>query len=86
MSRLIDADLLKKNCKCTTCEWEWKIRANHIMEGQRCPKCVEKENRKTTENFHKEYYDKYPESNIILGEYYSATDPVECKCKKCGFE
>ena len=56
------------------------------MEGQRCPKCVEKENRKTTENFHKEYYDKYPESNIILGEYYSATDPVECKCKKCGFE
>lgn len=41
--------------------------------------------RKTDEEFKKEYYNKFPDTNVkILGKYVNAKTKIECTCKKCG--
>ena len=41
--------------------------------------------RKTDEEFKKEYYEKYPDSNVdITGKYVNTKTKIDCICKKCG--
>lgn len=43
--------------------------------------------RKTDEEFKKEYYNKFPDTNVkILGKYEAMKKPIECICKKCNYE
>lgn len=64
--------------KCKTCEYEWKVRPNHILLGTGCPKCANNI-RKTHNEYVKEIILLYPNIKVI-GTYISANTPILHKC------
>lgn len=73
-------------CKCKICDYEWSTAPSTLLKGCGCPKCL-KHIKKDTTLFCKEYYEKFPDSNVnIIGEYVTAKKPIKCVCKVCGLE
>ena len=79
-------------CKCKIDGYEWSPTPDSLLRGCGCPKCYDnrrsKNQRKTHEQFMKDFYEKNPNSqNIeILGEYINSNTPILCRCKIDGHE
>lgn len=76
----------KIQCKCKLHNYVWETTPDSLLQGHGCLKCGGSIP-KTTNEFKKEFYGKFPNSNIeIIGEYKKESFPILCKCKACGNE
>ena len=77
----------KIKCKCKKCSYEWETNPDTLLRGSGgCYKCTG-HIAKTTQDFIKEYQEKFPNSNIsIIGEYIKENIPIKCKCNICNNE
>lgn len=73
-------------CQCKNCNHIWKTTPSSLLRGSGCHKCTG-HIAKTTEEFKKDYYDKFPNSTIsIIGSYKKECEPIKCRCKVCNNE
>ena len=74
----------KIKCRCKQCGFEWKALPADLRHGSGCPKCGG-----TMKKTHKEFLREISILNSdieIIGTYSSNNIPIECKCKKCGYQ
>lgn len=75
-------------CKCKKCGYEWLTNYSRIvLENKGCPNCkryvLSLKNTLPLETVTK----RLEATGIILkSPYISATTPIKCECKKCGYE
>ncbi len=73
-------------CICKKCNYEWSPLPNGIFNGSGCPKCSGTL-KYTNESFKESYYNKFPDSNIIItGEYVNSRTNINCLCKVCDYK
>ena len=73
-------------CKCMICGNKWEVVANHLQQGQGCPKCATIKNAKAQTMSHEEFVERMfaiNENIEIIGEYKTSHKRVRVKCKKC---
>lgn len=70
--------------RCTMCGRVWYPRAGNLMRGHQCRKC-EKPKRRTHEEYVKEVAKNSPNVEV-LGTFQRVTNPMDFKCKVCGYE
>lgn len=76
----------KIRCLCKVCDWEWHTKPSLLMSNHGCPKCVGNI-KYNTASFKGAYYEKYPDSNVIIaGEYVNTKTKIRCLCKACDWE
>lgn len=77
----------KIRAKCTNpeCGYEWEVIPSSILNGSGCPKCAIKRNalaqRKTNEQFIKEFKEKGNPNVVLLSKYETNKTPIKCTCK-----
>ena len=81
--------------KCNTCNYEWQVPYNSIINNPRCPNCESKKREKkkvekqcVVEKRKEIYYDKLAKKsngNITVTEYVGAKEKVNATCKLCGY-
>lgn len=69
--------------RCDVCGHEWTPRAESVIRGNGCPVCANEAKRKTQEEFLQALSEINPNVEV-LGAYRKNSQPVECRCKKCG--
>ena len=78
----------KLHCKCKKCNNEWETLPTSLLKGHGCPKCghqlMKEKERKTHEQFIKEFNEVGNQNIEILGKYISCTHKIKVRCKKCG--
>ena len=67
---------------CNTCEYEFKITPNHMINGCWCPKCVNK----TELKLYKWLKEKYPEKQIILQKTFEWCKSINSRNLRFDFE
>ena len=67
--------------KHTVCNYEWKVKPNHILSGKGCPKCAGNI-RKT----HEQYLKEVPRGIKVLEQYTNDKTKILHKHKICGYE
>lgn len=76
--------------KCTICGHEWYTSPSYLLQGHGCRKCASKlihdKQRKTTEQFKKELYQKFGDMYTVLGKYTGANKKILVKCNKCNYQ
>lgn len=72
------------------CGFEWKVKPNGFLTGNRCPECSKKNNAlkrtKTNEQFIQEVYDSVENEYVFLEEYQGADKKINCRHNECGYE
>lgn len=66
-----------------SCGYEWKIRPNDFIGGNRCPSCAGNI-RKTPNQFSEEVRELTNNEYTVLGEYKKESSKVEIKHNQCG--
>lgn len=70
------------------CGLTFPVAPKHFLRGTRCPDCakniVHDSQRKTTEQFKKEVFDRVGDEFKILGEYKGAHKPISIMHQQCG--
>ena len=77
--------LIRHNCdECNN--YEWRIRPENFLKGDRCPKCAGNA-RKTTEIFKKEVHDTTKGEYTLISEYKNSSSDVKIRhnSKNCNF-
>lgn len=72
-------------CKCNICNYVWSPNPNALLQKRTCgcPSCANKI-KKTHKQFEKEYYELFPDSNIIFQSLYNnASKKITCYCTQC---
>lgn len=74
---------MRHNCdKCNN--YEWDIKPNNFLNGQRCPKCSHKI-KKNTETFKEEVRELVGDSYSVMSEYQGSLDKIKIKCNTCNY-
>lgn len=85
----------KIECHCSECDFTWFPAAGNLLKGTGCPECARIEQSKrmktrvtkrhawTQSSVKKRVYDIDPNIEVI-GNYTKTSEPIECRCKKCG--
>ena len=76
--------MVKTLFKCNKCGHEWESKPNNILNGHGCIKCAGNE-KKTTEQFKKEIYDKHNGDIELIGEYKDLKTKTFFHCNKCDY-
>lgn len=69
----------------TKCNYQWLIRPDIFLQGNRCPKCAGNV-KKTHKEFIKEVFDLVGEEYTILGKYINFVTKVAIRHNECGYE
>lgn len=73
-------------CKCRQCGHIWTTIARALYQGTKCPKCSIKERGVKSRMSHEEFLSRINPDIEILSQYQGLKIPVQCHCKKCGYE
>lgn len=75
--------------RCLVDEYEWYVRPNNILQGNKCPKCQLVKQSKLMYKSHEQYISEVEKINIyinVIGIYNGAREPILHKCKVDGYE
>lgn len=74
------------SCHCKICGHDWKAIASALEKNCFCPACRKEDlKKKRAERFFKLVSEKFPTIEVH-GEYKDSTTPMNCHCRKCGYE
>ena len=79
----------KIKCKHNECGYEWEIKPNNFLSGQRCPECAMMQNginsRMTNDEFIQRVYNLVGDEYTFLGEYVIAKSKLKVRHNKCDY-